>query len=733
VLNNKALPKLKPLAAIIALAAAPQAWAVCTNAYTITSQAEYDTAISELNNPECDGQTVSWNLAESLVVNGGSDVLDVHSLSIIGSAAAPAIININARNGMFSARNIDLTLENLTIDGDGFTNNVAAIYLSGSSSFTIRNSTIQNTNDGAVYSTGELIVIENSNFVNNISTDEVYSSAVYIEGSPNVSISKSSFINNTANGLGGGSALQIDSSENFVIEDTIFEDNSMLDGYDSTTSTGNFGGALAVSSSNGTIQGSTFKNNQGKNYGGALGIEDSTVDIVDTVFEDNQVTMSARTEANNYGGSLSNGGAIYADLSSELSIYESAFKGNSATNKGGAIYLGNNAIDLDATKKVTIENTSFTHNKVTNDVLEDQTDATGGAIYVQSTSVASGTLPSTHLVINQSLFAYNEASNEVGALYIDKDNITKIENVTFEANEAGGFTSAYANWGPLFDGSYIRHTTFTDNINTGVSSTLNSVIHLDYNDYSNFEISHTIIAGNEFGDAAIRVAESNYGAELSYSLLDDQTNDSAKPYVLDNTNLMGGDGLAVLDPELEVLADNGGATLTRHPKDGSPVVDAGDALITNAPDIDQRGGQRVIGVVDIGAVEVNLPPHVLSTTWTIEEGTPFTFNLNDYFVDPENLGLTFNVTSNPSWMTFSDGGLAINGTVGATGTYSIGVTVTDSFGLTLDANIFITVTEKEQERSNNSNKGGSFGLIGALMGVALLRFRRIGTRKNLSV
>lgn len=70
----------------------------------------------------------------------------------------------------------------------------------------------------------------------------------------------------------------------------------------------------------------------------------------------------------------------------------------------------------------------------------------------------------------------------------------------------------------------------------------------------------------------------------------------------DAAALLAGDGnLINVDPQLGALADNGGFTRTMLPAADSPVIDAGGDtdLVT-----DQRGGPRVIGVLDLGSVEV---------------------------------------------------------------------------------------------------------------------------------
>jgi hypothetical protein len=62
---------------------------------------------------------------------------------------------------------------------------------------------------------------------------------------------------------------------------------------------------------------------------------------------------------------------------------------------------------------------------------------------------------------------------------------------------------------------------------------------------------------------------------------------------------------APLDPKLGPLRNNGGPTLTRLPRPGSPLVNAGfNALVPTGMTADQRGFRRIkFGVVDIGAVE----------------------------------------------------------------------------------------------------------------------------------
>jgi len=70
--------------------------------------------------------------------------------------------------------------------------------------------------------------------------------------------------------------------------------------------------------------------------------------------------------------------------------------------------------------------------------------------------------------------------------------------------------------------------------------------------------------------------------------------------------------IADVDPLLELLADNGGPTMTHAISETSPAFDAGDPAGCVGEDgeplaSDQRGAARPVGVCDIGAVEMQRP------------------------------------------------------------------------------------------------------------------------------
>jgi LPXTG-motif cell wall-anchored protein len=120
-------------------------------------------------------------------------------------------------------------------------------------------------------------------------------------------------------------------------------------------------------------------------------------------------------------------------------------------------------------------------------------------------------------------------------------------------------------------------------------------------------IRNSIIAGNidlpgEYGDLDIQDTESEL--DVAYSLIGVPSSSASAAVGAGIGNLTG------VDPLLGPLADNGGPTLTHLPQSDSPVVGAGDPAFTGLV-TDQRGRARVIGVLDMGAVETQ--PELAST------------------------------------------------------------------------------------------------------------------------
>lgn len=240
-------------------------------------------------------------------------------------------------------------------------------------------------------------------------------------------------------------------------------------------------------------------------------------------------------------------------------------------------------------------------------VLEDNAAGpnVGGAIYASAGSLS----------ISESTFRNNTARLGGGIrLYMSSITDVSIENSTFHGNRAEAGTqwavggAIFAQYGNSSNPIRIYNSTFSDNFATNAAGAIRG--HTN----THFEIVNSTIYDNH--------AVNNDGGGLSFVA-------GAKP-LLQNTivagntapmgantylqsgllagsanNLIGG------DPKLTPLGDFGGPTLTHRLLPGSPAIDAGDnALAVDANGeaflFDQRGRNRFVNTVDIGAVEQEL-------------------------------------------------------------------------------------------------------------------------------
>jgi len=112
-------------------------------------------------------------------------------------------------------------------------------------------------------------------------------------------------------------------------------------------------------------------------------------------------------------------------------------------------------------------------------------------------------------------------------------------------------------------------------------------------------------SGNRGGDGGIQINEWFVSGAVSVITIIDSTVDNNEGSGLSLTAVDAGTGnVKDMDAQLGALANNGGLTLTHLPQDGSPVINAGNPAIAGAPATDQRGQTRIVGIIDLGAVEI---------------------------------------------------------------------------------------------------------------------------------
>lgn len=279
------------------------------------------------------------------------------------------------------------------------------------------------------------------------------------------------------------------------------------------------------------------------------------------------------------------GGGVYAQvpLGGTASIEQNDFYKNSTGNRGGGLRL--NAVSQ---SEVTIGSNTFRENA--------SSPSTGGGAYLSGG-------PNANVTVTNSTFSGNTGFRGAG-LYIRGGSNFAIKHTTIARNSATGSSSQGGGLGIGFASVTLDHTIIAEN--TVATSTTNGPdIHLGFNGV--VSASYSLIGNNR----ASNLAAAPLGAPDA------------------NGNFIG-TPTALINPLLAPLADAGGWSKVLVPMAGSPVINAGNAAIADAPSSDQRGGlfARIangdsIGPpqIDIGAVEVSLfvAPAVLTVDTLADE------------------------------------------------------------------------------------------------------------------
>lgn len=284
------------------------------------------------------------------------------------------------------------------------------------------------------------------------------------------------------------------------------------------------------------------------------------------------------------------GGGIDA---TELHLYQTEIIGNNSGGRGGGINA-DLAFIVESNIVGNSSSLSFTRG--------------GGGIFAHSLMIQDSTVSGNTLTGN----------GVVGAgIY---GSAVAIDNSTISGNQAtGGFVGG-GSGPPRGGGVYAReslilaNSTVTDN-HVGDAAGTGGGVGV-YNSTSVIlQIENSIIAGNTTGGSSPDLMPNSGSTNINYSLVGDTSGSGI-------TGTSGNGNLLDVDPLLDVLADNGGPTLTHALLPGSPAIDAGDPSFMPPPDYDQRGapfvrvfdGDGLGGAqLDIGALEVQAditPPTV---------------------------------------------------------------------------------------------------------------------------
>ncbi len=297
--------------------------------------------------------------------------------------------------------------------------------------------------------------------------------------------------------------------------------------------------------------------------------------LLDITSTANNVILSDLTFTGGNAGT-EDGGAIRSESTGNLIIVRSELVNNSAAS-GGAIAATGGTVSIAAS---TLANNTATSN--------------GGAI------AAIGAAASVVLV--DSTVSSNVATLAGGGVYSENADVN-VANSTVTLNTAGtegGGIGLLANGG-------------------GESLNIDNSIIAGNTASTGHDFNAPLGAGNL--DVDFSFIGDNNGTTLTESTV---TNNLPDPDA--SGNLIGGGANPVIDPMLGALALNGGPTMTHNLLQGSLAIDSGSVALLTADTfdvdadnnqaeflpVDQRGATRVVGSLDMGAVELAAVPIV---TW----------------------------------------------------------------------------------------------------------------------
>lgn len=292
-----------------------------------------------------------------------------------------------------------------------------------------------------------------------------------------------------------------------------------------------------------TISNSTFENHTSSAIDLSLKDTTSTLTIVDSIFQNNSTNNTGQ------GSGLN---VQVSNASANISISGSVFDNNTVESSGNgaaSIFVPSGSLELD------IDNSSFTNNA----------GQKGGGLTVETSNAYIA-----NINIVQSTFSGNNTSDDVGG------------GILFNTDS----TSSSLN---------ISHSTIFDN---SAEKRGGGVFIYDNENDPSVNIDNTVIANNTTGQGDPNMVGSVNA--ISYSWIGDKSGITFLSTVGADTTTDGANEADILKP----LAENGALGLTHMPSEGSPLIDAGDPDIEDAPETDQNGLARIYNdVIDIGATE----------------------------------------------------------------------------------------------------------------------------------
>ncbi len=486
-----------------------------------------------------------------------------------------------------------------------------------------------------------------------------------------------SFVGNLANGNGAGMSNNNGSSP--LLTDVVFANNRSLNG--------NGGGMYNAESSHPTLTAVRFERNQTSGFAGGMGNSSSHPTLTDVIFRENS--------ANGSGGAMNN-------AASSPTLTAVTFISNTANINGGGM---NNSSDSNPT----LNDVTFAGNEGNygGGMANGSSDPVLTAVtFISNTATTYGSGMYNNYSDPQLLdvtFTHNHSTTQGGGMYNNQSSPT-LTNVTFAQNSASSYGGGVRNYGNSHP--TLTNVTFSENYADEHGGGM-------LNANSNPTLINVTFSGN--GAKYEGGALSNFGSEpllinvIIANSTDDKDckNDSGSSFAAGSRHILiesgtyacgltnGVDGNIVgQDPNLGILQDNGGATLTHALLSNSPAIDAGDDA--NCPAEDQRGMARpqpTGGQCDMGAYERDtMPPTVivishLDPNPTDESSVQFLVTFSEEVKDVDTADFALTTTG---LLT----GTAVTGLTGFGTTYTVTVSTGESGGtLQLDVPISATIND----------------------------------------